>query len=116
MDNLIDVKEQSFSFFGQDSSIEGKLVLAGKIHVCSYINGELIQTDKSPVIIENSGKFNGKLKCHDLLIHGEFSGEVEASGSVKVSSSAIVEGSIKASNLIIEAGADVNLEGHTLQH
>lgn len=114
MDNLIDVREQAFSFFGNSSKMEGTFHLNGRTHICSEIKGEIIQEDEAPLIIEQKGKFDGILKCNDLFIHGRLTGEIISSGTVKISSSATVKGKVKAKNLVIEPGSEVNLEGHTL--
>lgn len=114
MDNLIDVREQSFSFFGNSSSMEGKFFLKGRTHICSHIKGEITIKDESPLIIEQEGHFEGNLTCHDLYIHGSIEGNIFSRGTVRISSSANVHGKVKAKNLVIEPGSDVNLEGHTL--
>lgn len=114
MDNLIDVREQAFSFFGNNSEIEGVFKLKGRTHICSNIRGEITQLDNAVVIIEHTGNFEGKIVCKDLYIHGSLKGEINSTGTVRISSSAKVHGKVKAKNLVIEPGSEVNFEGHTV--
>lgn len=114
MDNLIDVRDQAFSFFGNTSKLEGKFHLKGRTHICSTIKGEIVMEDQSPLIIEQTGSFDGSLECSDLFIHGILKGEIKSTGTVTISSSATVKGKVKAKNLVIEPGSEVNLEGHTI--
>ncbi|AYF44232.1 MULTISPECIES: bactofilin family protein [Halobacteriovorax] len=111
----MDLRDQNFTFVGIGSVIKGDIVLKGPSHICSTIEGD-IQIDESfTLTIEPQGIVEGRIRCGDLNIYGEVSGDITAQGKVKVFPTGVVKGQIVAKNINIAPGATVNMQGHTLE-
>ncbi|EQC45028.1 polymer-forming cytoskeletal family protein [Bacteriovorax sp. BSW11_IV] len=115
MAEYIEIKQQEFSFFGKGSSITGKFNLRGTTRLSSSVEGELTMTDSSDLTIETEGQFLGTINCHNVEIHGRFSGKINATGKVTIFPSAFVKGELIARSINIGPGASVNINGHTLE-
>jgi cytoskeletal protein CcmA (bactofilin family) len=113
MKNYINIQNQDYSFFGKDSKLSGVFHLSGVTHINSSMDGELFIIDKSKLIIERDGHFQGTLAAHDIDIHGHFEGKIESTGIVTVFPTAILTGLINARDLVIHSGGTINIEGHT---
>ena len=60
------------------------------------------------MVIGKEGAIEGNIKCLNADIEGKFSGKIEASEILNLKSTAIIEGEVKISKLIVEAGARFN--------
>lgn len=77
--------------------VPSHLKIGGKVHQHIECQGKLV--------IGRSGIVRGNIKTEELVLEGVFQGEVWASGTVSISSSATVIGYISAEKLKIEEGA-----------
>lgn len=107
------VKQSPFSFLSPGSKIIGKIQLKGPSRVNAFIEGELVGIDPVTLVLELEGKVKGKIVAHELEVYGTIEGEVHASGKVTLFPTARVQGKIEAGSLIIHAGAEVEILGHT---
>jgi cytoskeletal protein CcmA (bactofilin family) len=111
---FIDIQNQQFSFFGEQSKIKGDFDLHGPVTISAKLEGTINMTDKSKMIFENTGVFDGNINCHDIDIYGKFNGEIKSSGTVTIYPSAIVSGVIHSKNLVVLPGGLTNIEAHTI--
>ncbi len=113
MFEVIDLKEQDFSFFGKNSVITGNFNLKSHTHIASIVKGELIVDNKAKLVIEPSGEFKGNIKCHNLYISGRIEGEITAKGCVTFYSSAKFNGKLQAKQIVVYPGAILNMDAET---
>ena len=116
MYNLVDIKGQQYTFFGENSIFSGKFKLQGTTHIAGKLDGEIEFLDMNSTLhIEPEGSFIGDISCHHLNIFGTCSGEINAEGVVTFFPTSIFEGEVKAKQIIIHPGAVVNLTANTTE-
>ena len=108
-----DFKTLNFSVLGQDSTLSGDFKFRGDILLGSKLSGSLTMLDEGKVIIERNSIVDAEISCHDIEIFGQFTGKINASGTLSVRSSAKISGEIRANKMSIFPGAQINMEGHT---
>lgn len=113
MNDFLDISKQDFSFLGKGSSVKGIFKLQGDTRVCAEIEGEVHVCDNALLAIEKEGKIVGKVTCDNITIHGIFEGVLKAKGKVTIHSSAIVQGEINATDLVVHPGALLDMDAHT---
>ncbi len=97
---------------GQPNKIEESTRITGEIksnadfRIDGHLNGSITTSGK--VVIGRQGVIEGNIKCLNADIEGRFIGKIEASEVLNLKSSAIIEGEVKISKLIVEAGANFN--------
>ena len=97
---------------GQPNRIEVSTRITGEIksnadfRIDGYLNGSITTSGK--VVIGKEGSIEGSIKCLNADIEGRFIGKIEASEILNLKSTAIIEGEVKISKLIVEAGASFN--------
>jgi cytoskeletal protein CcmA (bactofilin family) len=93
------------SVFAQDLVIEGDATSSGPIEVQGNVVGSL----RAPEItVAGSGRVEGSVVAHDLVVLGAVSGRVSAR-NVQLARSAVVQADVTHERIAIEAGAE--LEG-----
>ena len=90
-----------------DTNVEGTIKTNNDIRVDGSITGTLICHGK--VIIGNSGRVDGEIKCQNAVIEGNFKGQIEVSELMIVQESAKVEGDVETEKLQVEPGAMFNV-------
>jgi cytoskeletal protein CcmA (bactofilin family) len=93
------------SVFAQDLVVEGDVTSSGPIDVYGKVVGSL----RAPnVTVAGSGRVEGSVAAHDLVVIGAVSGTISAR-CVQFAPSAVVHADVIHERLAIEAGAE--LEG-----
>jgi cytoskeletal protein CcmA (bactofilin family) len=93
------------SVFAQDLVVEGDATSSGPIEVQGNVVGSL----RAPEItVAGSGRFEGSVVAHDLIVLGAISGTISAR-NVQLAPSAFVHADVIHERIAIEAGAE--LEG-----
>ncbi|MCU0732450.1 MAG: polymer-forming cytoskeletal protein [Hyphomonas sp.] len=93
------------SVFAQDLVVEGDASAGGPIEVQGHVVGSL----RAPEItVASSGRVEGSLVAHDLVVLGVVSGTVSAR-NVQLAQSAVVHADVIHERIAIETGAE--LEG-----
>ncbi len=93
------------SVFAQDLVVEGDATSNGPIEVQGNVVGSL----RAPEItVAGSGRVEGSVVAHDLVVLGVVSGRVSAR-NVQLAPSAVVQADVTHEQIAIEAGAE--LEG-----
>ena len=97
---------------GQPNKIEASTRINGEVksnadfRIDGYLNGTIITSGK--VVIGKEGVIEGNIQCLNADIEGKFSGKIHVTEILNLKSSAIIEGEVKISKLIVEAGASFN--------
>ena len=115
MNTSLQLQEQSLSLLGKNSQFEGVFRFNGPARLSGRLNGELMMEGEHGLVIETGGFFEGNIHCHEVEIHGRFKGTLESHQKVVIFPLANVSGQIRTKNLIIHPGAQVNIDGKTLQ-
>lgn len=115
MSDYIQLRQQNFSFLGKDCKLNGIFHFKGTTRLASQLEGELLMEGRSTLTIEREGKFTGLIDCFDLEVFGDVQGEIRAKGLVTLYSSSTFEGKIMAQGLKVLPGAQINMNGHTVE-
>ena len=97
---------------GQPNKIEASTKITGEIksnanfRIDGYLKGSITTSGK--VVIGKEGVIEGNIKCLNADIEGKFNGKIEASEILNLKSTAVIEGEVQISKLIVEAGANFN--------
>ena len=97
---------------GQPNKIESSTKIIGEIksnadfRIDGFLNGSIITSGK--VVIGKEGVIEGHIKCLNADIEGKFNGKIEVTEILNLKATAIIEGEVKISKLIVEAGASFN--------
>ncbi len=84
-------------------------------HVIKTLKNESIQTRGNVKITRSGSMKRSSLRCHDLIIQGEFEGGVDSTGTIEVFETTNFKGNLRCQKLIIHknvkvtASSDVNL-------
>lgn len=81
----------------------GTIFASGSIQIDAAVrNARVVARKKQPVLVSALGRM---LACfiqgHDVVIEGDFAGEIEASGDVEVTNSAQISGVIRCSGEVV---------------
>ena len=97
---------------GQPNKIEASTRINGEIksnadfRIDGFLNGSITTSGK--VVVGKEGVIEGNIKCLNADIEGKFNGKIEASEILNLKSTAVIEGEVQISKLIVEAGANFN--------
>ncbi len=91
---------------GNSAKLEGKFDITDSIQIECEIGGELKVGGK--LVIGESGSVHADVQTVDAIIHGEYEGNLVATGSVEVTATARVHGNIETNSLIICKGGFFN--------
>ena len=87
---------------GNDAKIEGKFDIADSIEIECEVGGELKVGRK--LVIGQRGSVRADVQTVDAIIHGEYKGNMMATGSVEITPTGRVEGNLKTNSLVISKG------------
>ena len=94
-------KTDVLSTFGHGMVITGNIVCAGALQIFGRISGEI---HAAQLTICEGAKVEGKVIAQDTVVQGEFKGTIHGN-TVKLQSSAVVDGEIFNRSLTIEQNA-----------
>ncbi len=97
------------ALLGRGSSFEGKLTFEGTVRIDGNFTGSIITNDV--LVIGEGAKVSAEITCGTIVVHGEVSGNIKASGGVELHHPARMRGNIETPVLSIEKG--VIFEGQT---
>ena len=84
----------------------GHFLIAGTVVGDADIEGALTLAD--------GGSWHGAIRTDDVILAGEFHGELEARGRVEITASARIKGKVAGAGISISAGAVVEAELQSL--
>lgn len=100
----------NYHSIGPTLSIKGDLEIEGETLLFGSLEGNVQMNDESLFILENTGKMKGNFNGGDLIIRGEFEGNIKSIGKVTLLSSAKVTGQIESKSLEVAPGAQLQLK------
>ena len=98
----------SLNILIKDCLINGEVNTPNDIRIDGTLNGNLHCNAR--VVLGVSGLIKGNIFCSSALIEGKVTGNIDSKNSLDIRSTALIEGDIQSSKLIIEDGAKFN--GH----
>lgn len=100
------LKDFAVTIITNGCHFSGKLYCKGSTRIGGKVEGEIIS--EGLLIVEEGAIINAEARVEDIVIQGHFRGSLESTGKVELSSSAIFEGDIQTSSLVIQEGAQFN--------
>lgn len=91
---------------GSDAKLEGKFEIADSIQIECEIGGQLKVGSK--LVIGERGSVHADVQTVDAIIHGEYEGNMVATGSVEITPTGRVDGNIETNSLVISKGGFFN--------
>lgn len=96
-------EKPTYTIIGDDTEITGDVFIKGSIMIAGKIDGNV--TAGETVSVTAGSVVNGSISARDIFISGTVLKGVKASGKVTLGADSHLEGTLKASRLIIEDGA-----------
>lgn len=87
---------------GNGAKLEGKFDISDSIQIECEIGGELKVGGK--LVIGHRGSVRADVQTVDAIIHGEYEGNMVATGSVEISPTGRADGNIETNSLVISKG------------
>ena len=88
---------------GEGIQVRGEVQGSGDLVVEGRLEGHVTLEDH--LMVEQSGAVMADVDIREMSVHGQMSGNIEASERVSISSTALVIGDITTPRLVIEDGA-----------
>ncbi len=101
-----DIEPPILTVMGKDAKLEGKIETEGSIQIECEVSGEMKVRRK--LVIAQSGSVRADVQTADVTIHGEYEGNMVATGSVEITPTGRVDGNIETNSIIISKGAMFN--------
>jgi cytoskeletal protein CcmA (bactofilin family) len=91
---------------GNSAKLEGKFDITDSIQIECEIGGELKVGGK--LVIGHRGAVRADVQTVDAIIHGEYEGNMVATGSVEITPTGRADGNIETNSLVISKGGFFN--------
>ncbi len=91
---------------GNSAKLEGKFDITDSIQIECEIGGELKVGGK--LVIDHKGSVRADVQTVDAIIHGEYEGNMVATGSVEITPTGRADGIIETNSLVISKGGFFN--------
>lgn len=92
--------------FCEGTVIEGEIKSSNDIRLDGSVHGNV--TSNAKVVIGQKGNLDGELRCQNADVSGTVKGRVTVQDMLFLKSTALIEGDIIATKLVVEAGARFN--------
>jgi cytoskeletal protein CcmA (bactofilin family) len=90
------------ALLGRGSEFDGKLTFEGTVRIDGTFSGEISTSDT--LIVGDGAKVSAEITCGTLIVHGEITGNINATVSVELHKPARVKGDVTTPALVIERG------------
>ncbi len=90
------------ALLGRGSEFDGKLSFEGTVRIDGSFTGQISTTDT--LIVGEGAVVHAEISCGTLEVHGEITGNINASISVELQKPARVKGDITTPSLSVERG------------
>lgn len=103
------LKKKVTTLIGADAAVAGNLIFDQGCHVAGTVKGDVSAADneKSELGVAETGRIEGNATAARMLIKGTVVGDLWCSGTVTLTSTACVKGSIEYGQIEMEKGAVV---------
>lgn len=98
---------QSNNSLVNGTRIEGSIFTESDIRIDGMVIGSI--QSKGKVIIGSTGQINGDIQCRNAVIEGKFNGTLIVSELLQVKETAVIEGDVSTTKLLVHAGATFNV-------
>lgn len=88
--------------------LEGRMHFTGPVIVGAHLSGEIDSDDL--ILVEATGRLEGRIRCATLIVHGSVSGDVEAGKSLEVCIGGRLEGSAFSPSMRVEERTHVSAD------
>ena len=97
------------TLIGTDATVTGNLIFDRGCHVGGTVKGDVSASGnkKSELTVAQTGRIDGNARAARMLIQGTILGDLSCTGTVTLTSTARIEGSIEYGQIEIEKGAVV---------
>jgi cytoskeletal protein CcmA (bactofilin family) len=96
-------ENHTINLIGTGTVIEGNVISSGDIRIDGTLKGNM--TTKGKVIIGETGKLNGEIRCKNLDVEGSIEGKAFINELLSLRNRAKILGNISTNKLAIEPGA-----------
>ena len=100
------VQSNERNIIAKNTKFVGEIESNGDFRIEGTVEGNL--TTKGKVVIGKDGVVKGNIVCNSIDVEGYFSGKLNASSSLGLRSTAIINGELNVGSLSVEPGAKVN--------
>ena len=100
--DLISCNDQGIVVVGEGVALEGKIDNAKDTNISGQYSGSI---SSDSLHISKGGKLKGDIKTQDIIIDGNFSGDIRAEKTLLVNSSGKIKGNLEYSSLEVKFGA-----------
>lgn len=91
------------ALLGRGCEFDGKLTFEGKVQIDGKFTGEIIS--EGTLIIGEGARVKAEITVDTVIVYGDVAGNIRATGSVELMSTARLRGSIQTAGLVVERGA-----------
>jgi cytoskeletal protein CcmA (bactofilin family) len=88
---------------GKGSRVSGKLEFAGSARIYGEVEGQIVAGEA--VIIRRGAQVNAKIHANEVVIEGDVTADVQATGRVEIGATGRLRGTVSAPRLILHDGA-----------
>ena len=99
------VLEREVSLVGPGCQLEGKCVVDGTVRFHGKMNGSLVGTEGSKIVVCETGVIEGNLSGDELWIDGYVRGDVHAQTKIVIAPSGRVIGNLQSPSIKVHFGA-----------
>src|SRR5947207_15736301 len=104
-------KEQPIAgFFDQGTHLTGELQFSGVGRVDGNFHGSIDGGDT--LIVGNNAVIHADIRVHEIEIHGQVFGNIEAGGRVEIHSTGSFRGDLRAPVLVVHDGGILDGQSH----
>ncbi len=100
------------TIIGRGTTVKGDIIFTGGLHIDGCVQGDIVAEpdQESGLIVSESGRVEGEIRVHVIVLNGEVIGDVHASRAIELAAEACVNGNVYYNMLEMALGASVN--GH----
>jgi|EP01029_Cantina_marsupialis_P000107 cytoskeletal protein CcmA (bactofilin family) len=98
-----EVQPTAVNLICDGTSIKGDVKASRDIRIDGYLNGKMDVNGK--VVVGNTGKIEGDVKCKTIDVSGRVEGNIMASEMVNLKNTAVILGNIATDKISVEPGA-----------
>lgn len=97
------VSDQTVTVIGNGARLEGNLISAASLRIEGTITGTI--TAEGDVMLAPEAEVSADIKASNCTLGGRYKGNVNATGTIELTSTARVEGNLTCRSLIVNQGA-----------
>ena len=98
-------KQEGLSIIDKDSSVEGSFNVKGKLIVAGSLKGDLIG---NKVVTVEGSLVDAPAKVREMIIGGEFQGDITVYESLRILSTGAFSGKITCNSITLDTGGKLN--------